>query len=268
MMRLKAAYPTIQHEQAALRIVEFFSSQSEVDAVLLTCSCARSRATRDSCLDIAILSEPDVLAIKRSELEQRWQHVYQTEAVFETVRQVGQYSHVDLDFVDGCFVPSYHGWTTGPDAFELGIGNLLVYSVALWERTDYFQQLKAHWLPYYEEGLRGERLAKVRRYCLNNLHHIPLYVERELYFQSLTRLYHAFGEFLQALFIARRTYPIAYDKWVREQIEEILELPELYRQLPALFEIRCFESPELADKARTLEYLLDEYVPEEAIAGV
>ena len=101
----------------------------------------------------------------------------------------------------------------------------------------------------------------MRWYCLNNLHHIPLYIERGLYFQSFDRLYNAYREFLQALFIALRTYPLAYDKWIREQVEEILGLPELYTQLSHLFEIKQFESSEIADKAKEVEQLLDEYAP-------
>jgi hypothetical protein len=97
-------------------------------------------------------------------------------------------------------------------------------------------------------------------YCLNNLRHIPLYIERGLYFQSFDRLYHAFGEFLQAVFISRKVYPIAYDKWVKEEVAEILGLPDLYAQLPHLFEIHAFESRELLDKAQQLEALLDVYV--------
>jgi hypothetical protein len=106
----------------------------------------------------------------------------------------------------------------------------------------------------------------VRRYCLNNLHHIPGYIARGLYFQSFHRLWHAFGEFLQALFISRRVYPIAYDKWVREQIEEILELPSLYVTLSKLFEIRRFESDDIAQKAQILEGLLAEFIPASASA--
>lgn len=101
----------------------------------------------------------------------------------------------------------------------------------------------------------------------NNLHHIPLYVERGLYFQSFDRLYNPFQEFLQALFIARRTYPIAYNKWIREQVEEILGLPELYAQLPRLLEIRHFESREIAEKAVTLERLLEAYAPAPGAGG-
>ena len=94
-----------------------------------------------------------------------------------------------------------------------------------------------------------------------NLDHIPLYVERGLHFQCFHRFYDAFREFLQALFIAHRTYPIAYDKWIQEQIVEILELPDLYKQLLSLFEIHNFESREVLDKANILRDLLDEYAP-------
>ncbi|MBN2258864.1 MAG: hypothetical protein JW704_13795 [Anaerolineaceae bacterium] len=163
--------------------------------------------------------------------------------------------------MDGLFEPGCHSWTSGPDGFELAIGNLLVYSVSLWERGNYLRQLKSLWLPYYREDLRQVRLEMVRRYCLNNLHHIPGFVARGLYFQSFHRFWHAFGEFLQALFISRRIYPIAYDKWIREQVEEILELPHLYAALPELFEIGQFESDEIAAKAQILESLLAEFVP-------
>jgi hypothetical protein len=148
-----------------------------------------------------------------------------------------------------------------PDDFEVGIGNILVYSVPLWQRGDYLARLKRQWLPYYDEALRRQRLTMVRHYCLNNLHHIPLYIERGLYFQSFDRLYNAYREFLQALFIARRTYPLAYNKWIREQVEEILGLPELYAELAHLFEIRRFESAEIAEKATLVEQLLEEYAP-------
>ena len=174
---------------------------------------------------------------------------------------VGKYAEVHLDFIDGAFAPQERDFTSGPDGFELGIGNALVYSLPLWLGSDYFMELKARWLPYYSEELRAERLNMVRYYCLNNLHHIPLYSQRGLYFQSFDRLYNAHREFLQALFIARRTYPIAYDKWIREQIVEILGLPALYRQQVHLFEIRHFESPEIVKKAWEVEGLLEQYAP-------
>lgn len=253
-------YPTFEHEQAATALTDFFASQSETETVLLVNSCARGRATADSCLDITVLVAPDVLRREGEALERRWTDFKETANVFERLLQVGAFSHVDLDITDGCFVPGSHSWTSGPDEFELEIGNTLVYSVPLWERGDYLVLLKSQWLPYYDEALRAERLRATLTFCLNNLDHIPIFVNRGLYFQAFDRLYNAYREFLQGLFISRRTYPIAYDKWIREQIEEILGLPELYRRLPRLFEIERFESPELAAKASDLRRLVDEYV--------
>jgi predicted nucleotidyltransferase len=259
-MSFCAAYPTVEHRRAAEAIVAAFSQHPDVEAVMLFGSCARGKARWDSCLDVMILVLPDVLAARRGELERWWNDLYQAEPAFLALRRLAKFSHVDLDFVDGRFAPGPHGWTTGPDEFELEIGNTLVYSAPLWERGDYVRRLKAQWLPYYGEELRHERLAMVRRFCLNNLDHIPPFVERGLYFQAFNRLYDAFREFLQALFIARRTYPIAYDKWIREQIEEILGLSQLYRQLPGLLEIPHFESLEIADKAADLLRLVEEYI--------
>ena len=50
------SYPTDAHARAADAIVEFFATRAETDAVLLVNSCARGKATRDSCLDIAVLN--------------------------------------------------------------------------------------------------------------------------------------------------------------------------------------------------------------------
>jgi len=257
---MKAEYPTIEHERASKVIASFFSKQPYVDAVLLIGSCARGKATRDSCLDILVLVSPKVPSTRRSSLEQQWDDLYGTDVAFKKLLGVGKYSHVDLEFVNGCFAPKPRGWTSGPDEFELDIGNTLVYNVPLFERGNRLRQLKAKWLPYYDETLRLERLKVVLLYCHNNLDHVPLYVDRGLHFQAFHRLYDASREFLQALFISRRMYPITYDKWIREQVEEILGMPELYPQLSHLFEIEHFESREIAKKAELLNHLLEKYV--------
>src|SRR6266699_4109842 len=259
-MGIQAVYPTHEHEQAARAVVDFFAAREDTDAVILMGSCARGKAVRGSCLDFLILLQTDVFSLAKDPLERQWKEFYSSAETFRILQQVGKYSHVDLDFIDGRLAPKARGWTSGPDEFELEIGNTLVYAVPLWQRSDYLDRLKAQWLPYYSEALRQERLAMVRDFCVNNLDHIPLFVERGLYFQSFNRLYDAFREFLQALFISRRTYPIAYDKWIREQVEEILGMPDLYARLPGLLEISHFESDEIAEKAEELRGLLDEYV--------
>jgi len=260
-MKLRPAFPTSEHERAAAAITAFFSDSPEVEAVILMGSCARGKATRDSCLDILVLVPPSVLATDEDTLTKRWNEFYGNDGVFRALGQVGRYSHIDLVFTDGQFAPKPRDWTSGPDEFELEIGNTLVYSVPLWQRGGCLAHLKARWLPYYDEALRQERLAMVRRYCLNNLDHVPLMLHRGLCFQAFNRLYDGFREFLQALFISRRTYPIAYDKWIREQVEDILGLPELYRRLPRLFEISNFESQEIAQKGEDLRDLFGTYVP-------
>ena len=260
-MKLQATYPTSQHASAAEAITRFFSSNYAIDAVMLVNSCARSKATRDSCLDINILVQPEALKAQIKALEAGWASFEESDASIQALKATGKYSVVHLDFVDGVFTPYEQDEAAGPDWFEVSVGNLLAYSVPLWQSSDYLSQLKTQWLPYYNAELRAQRLNRVRWFCLNNLQHIPLYIERGLYFQSFDRLYNAYQEFLQALFISRRIYPIAYNKWIREQIEEILGEPALYNQITHLFEIEHFESAEIADKGLEVEALLEKYAP-------
>jgi predicted nucleotidyltransferase len=258
-MLFQAKYPTPEHAAAADVITDFFVSKYKVDAVLLVNSCARGKATRDSCLDLVVLTKPDTSRSQLEDLEAGWEKLEKSSGVIQALYQAGKYSVVHPGFIHGVFVPSEQDEAAGPDDFEVQIGNFLAYSVPLWQGSEYLDELKTKWLPYYNEDLRLQRLERVRWFCLNNLRHIPLYVERGLYFQSFDRLYNAYQEFLQALFLARRTYPIAYNKWIREQVEEILGLPALYAQLTHLFEINHFEGREIADKAKEVEELLEKY---------
>ena len=120
-------------------------------------------------------------------------------------------------------------------------------------------ELRERWLPYYDDGLRSERLAKAMRDARNNLDHIPSFVERGLYFQAFSRLYIAYREFLWALFIVRRIYPIAYDKWIQQQVVEILGMPELYAEMVGILEIERLESAELVEKVAPVHRWLDDY---------
>jgi hypothetical protein len=261
MKKFEPSYPTPEHQKAADVITDYFVKNYKIDAVLLVNSCARGKATRDSCLDIVMLARPGEERSPLWELEAGWSELEKSSETIQKLYKVGKHSVVHPDFITGDFQPGEQDEAAGPDDFELQIGNFLAYSVPLWQGSNYFTQLKEQWLPYYSEELRLKRLEKVRWFCLNNLHHIPLYIERGLYFQSFDRLYNAYQEFLQALFIARRTYPIAYNKWIHEQLVEILELPELYEQIIHLFEIKHFESTEIADKAIEVEELLNKYAP-------
>jgi hypothetical protein len=102
----------------------------------------------------------------------------------------------------------------------------------------------------------------VRAACAYDLDHVPFFMRRELYFQAFDRLYKGFQEFLQALFIARRVYPLAYNKWIRMQVAEWLGLPDLYRALPGVISLGNIESGELVEKASLLRGLLERWVVE------
>ena len=173
-------YPTPEHQRAAEAIVKFFTAIPDIETVCLTCSCARGKASRDSCLDMLVLGRPEVMSTAQADIQEAWDEFYTTTPVFQKLAVVGKYAHVDLEFSDGYFVPTPRGWTSGPDEFELTIGNYIVYSVPLYQKGDYFDELKAKWLPYYDETLCRERLLMARKFCLNNLEHIPLYIELTL----------------------------------------------------------------------------------------
>ncbi|MCC6933861.1 MAG: hypothetical protein IT292_11530 [Deltaproteobacteria bacterium] len=146
-----ASYPTTTHQRAAEAATSFFSSKAEVEAILLTCSCARGKATKDSCIDIAVLAPEAMLADKKDKLELEWQDYYQQDNIFSDLHAVGVYSHIDLLLFSGNFHPAELSWTTGADEFELAIGHLVAYAVPLFERNSRFQELRKRWLLYYSE---------------------------------------------------------------------------------------------------------------------
>jgi hypothetical protein len=250
------AYPTPAHERAAAAITAFFAGQDEIDAVLLTNSCARGRATPDSCLDIQVIVPPEAVEAVDAEFRR---FGAENEAIAELGR-AGRFSDLHLDVIDGILAPGRID-EEGIDWFEVSVGSLFVYAVPLFVRGDRLERLRAEWLPYYDEALRRERVAAARWFVLaNNLARIPWFLDRELYFQAFDRFYRAFQGFLLGLHVSRRTYPIAYNKWIREQVVDNLGLPELSERLPRLFELDRFESRALEAKAEELRQLTEDYV--------
>jgi predicted nucleotidyltransferase len=255
-------FPTPLHEQAAEAAYDFFRPQAAVDTVLVVNSIARGQGVPESDLDMAVLVHPGALEEEVARLEAAWRHELDANQALLRFQQSGKLAHVHLDLVRGQYVPDVWDDGGGPDGFELGIGNQLAYGAPLQEAGPYYRRLQEEWLPYYDPGLRRQRLEMARAACAYDLEHVPFFVRRELYFQAFDRLYKAFQEFLQALFIACRVYPLAYNKWIRLQVEEWLGLPELYRALPPLISVKNIESSELVEKARDQERLLQEWVVE------
>jgi hypothetical protein len=253
-----ASYPTAAHEHATTAITRFFAGREETDAVLLTNSCARGKATLDSCLDMQVIVQPDAVA----QLDAEFRRFAAGNAEIAELERAGRFSDLHLDVSDG-IVTLEPIEEEGIPWSEVSVGTFFVYSVPLHVKGGRYERLRGEWLPFYDDALRLERLEAARWFVLeNNLARIPWYVGRELYFQAFDRFYRAFQGFLLGLHLARRTYPIAYNKWIREQVAENLALPELYERLPPLFELGRFESDALERKAGGLAELVEQYLVE------
>jgi len=258
-MDFSLRFPTRLHEQAAETAYAFFHALPAVDTILVTNSCARGQAVPESDLDMAVLVLPDTTDEEIARLMSLWKDEVANSPVLHEFLQTGMFAHLHLDLIKGLYSPEVWDDGGGPDDFEIGIGNALAYSAPLHEVGPTYRALQACWLPYYGEDLRRQRLAMARSACAYDLEHIPFFVRRELYFQAFNRLYKAFQEFLQALFISRRVYPLTYDKWIRMQVVDWMGLPELYRELPGLLSVQKLESDELIEKAIKLKDLLDQW---------
>jgi predicted nucleotidyltransferase len=259
-MNFQLKFPTHLHEQAAETAYQFFQAQPGVDTVLVVNSCARGQGIPESDLDMNVLVHPGKPKEEVANLEGLWRQELTGNEVLQRFRASGDHAHVHLDVVHGEFVPETWDDGGGPDGFEMGIGNLLAYGAPLHGAGPYYCQLQVKWLPYYKEDLRQQRLEMAHTACLYDLGHVPFFVQRGLYFQAFDRLYKSFQEFLQALFIACRVYPLAYNKWIRMQVVEWLGFPELYRALPPVISVTNIESSELVDKANRLKKLLQQWV--------
>jgi hypothetical protein len=209
-------------------------------------------------VDIAVLVEPGDLSQYHREEQARLSAFLASNPACVALKESTPWSGIDLEFTSGEFSPPEHGWTTGADSYELEIGNILAWVHPMLLRGPRFETLQAQYLPFYDEVQRRERFGMVVRSAANNLEHIVPFARRGLYEQSFKRLYHACEEYLQALFIQRRLYPIAYDKWLREQLVDYLGEPELYEELLAILVLSSFTVRRLGDRARRLGRLLEQ----------
>jgi predicted nucleotidyltransferase len=256
-MTFKPSFPTRLHHNAAELVRNYFKAIANVDTVLVVNSCARGQAVPESDLDFAILIQPGTTPVEIVNIESAWQIYLETQPVFLKYKQSNQFAHLHLDIIDGNYKPANSGNGEPIDYFEIEIGNQICYSAPMDNSGPYFKELQNKCLPYYNEELRQKRLIMSRNGCEYDLDHIPLFVKRKLYFQALDILCKAFQEYLQTLFIANKIYPIAYNKWIKEQIVKWLNMPHLYPKLPPILSVSNIESNEIIEKANMLRQLLD-----------
>lgn len=250
-------YPSDTHRAAAESVVDFCAADSSTQAVLLVGSCARGVASPESCVDITVLVAPGDLSVNGTNVLARFEDFVARDPACVALSEAVPWSGIDLDVCTGLFEPPTHSWTSGPDAYELEIGNTLAWVHPMLLRGDRFECLQDAYLPYYDDAQRRCRLEMVLTFAHNSLDHVVPYARRGLHFQAFTRLWHATGEYLQALFIQRRIYPIAYDKWIREQLVEVLDAPRLYEELSGLFPPASLDRVGLGESALRLASLIN-----------
>lgn len=257
-MTYQPDFPTIFHRQAAEQVKNFFLDSPDVDTVLLVNSCARGQAVPESDLDFAILAKPGATGRALEKLDSDWRHYAENQPDLLNYNNSGRFAHLHLDIISGNYVPTILETGVASDFFEIEIGNQICHSAPLGGTGAYFQELQQKWLPYYDEPLRLQRLDMCRNACAYDLDHLPVIVKRGLYFHAFDILWKAFQEYLQVLFIANRTYPIAYNKWIKMQVAGWLGMPDLYAKLAPVLSIGRIESAEILGNAALLRALLDE----------
>lgn len=250
------SFPTRIHEEAAESISAHFRASKKVDTVLLVNSCARGQAVEDSDLDFAILITPGVTVAEMQELDNAWQKYAQAAPAIAAYRSSGPHAHLHLDLITGDYQPGQMEDGGMPDHFEIEIGNQVCYSSPMNDVGPFFKELQRKWLPYYDVSLRSDRLEMTRQSCEYDISCIRRLLERGLYFHAFDRLTVAFQKYLQALFISKGVYPIAYNKWIRMQVETWLNMPDLYPCLAPILSVSNIESFETAEKAESLKALL------------
>ena len=251
------SFPTKLHQDTAELVRDYFLAIPNVDTVLVVNSCARGKAAPESDLDFAILVKPGTAAAEIKKIEHAWRIYSEKQPTLLKYKQSSQFAHLHLDIIDGNYKPTNIEKGEPIDYFEIEIGNQICYSAPMDNTGPYFQELQNKWLPYYNEELRLQRLQTTKEACSYDLDHIPFFIKRELYFQAFDILGKAFQEYLQVLFIANKTYPIAYNKWIKEQVVKWLNKPDLYPKLSPILSISNIESNEINDKAKDLRKLLN-----------
>ncbi len=254
----RPVFPTALHKDAANVVQEYFSIMPNVDTVLAVNSCARGQAVDDSDLDFAILAKLGTTAVQMESIQANWESFSLENPKIRNYKAYSRYAHLHLDVISGEYKPTVLEVGVASDYFELEIGNQVCYSAPMGEIGEHFRTLQEKWLPFYDEKLRDERFSMMKSGCQYDLDHIPRYMARQLYFHAFDILCKAFQEYLQVLFIGRGVYPIAYNKWIRYQIESLLGDYELYDRLPPVLSVSDIESGEVNKKAEMLQELLDQ----------
>jgi hypothetical protein len=106
----------------------------------------------------------------------------------------------------------------------------------LYERGPSYERLRRKYLPFYGQRLREARLRATAEEFRYKIWKAQWLARRDEFHAALDTLLEARRILLQHLFIKMRKYPIDYTKWIKEQCDQILGMPQLYRELRSTIE--------------------------------
>jgi len=260
------SFPHHNYKTTLTKFVNYFKDYPGVYAIVLTGSLARGKAVKGSCIDLFIFLPTKRLRSLASTINSR------IEAYSRLGGQIAYYEgeveggiefgdvRVDVCFTDGRFNPRReHSFDITRDDFETTVGNLLVYSVPLYQKGTKFQRLKQKYLPFYDDALREIRLKGTAEEFEYKIWKTRWLAERGEYLAALDALLEAHRIFLQHLFIKQRKYPIDYVKWLREQCIRILAMPELYQDITSIAGGIKLTKNGIFEKSNLLETLFVRY---------
>ena len=260
------SFPDENYRAVLMMLVEYFREYSGVYAIVLTGSLARGKAVKGSCIDLFVFLHAKHLRLLASTINSRIEaysrlggQVCYYEGKIEGGIEFGDV-RVDVGFTDGSFNCSHeYSFDITRDDLETTVGNLLVYSVLLYQEGKQFQRLKQKYLPFYDDALREIRLRGTAEEFDYKIWKTKWLAERGEYFAALEALLEAQRIFLQHLFIKERKYPIDYVKWLREQCSQILAMPELYQELAQIVDGIELAKNGILERSDLLEKLFTRY---------
>src|SRR4051812_13961859 len=129
---LRLSTPT--HQKAYDLVRDLLFDDERVLALALTGSAAYNAGSFDSDLDFNIFFSEDAPA---AAIMERVEHQLERQVHAQQGAEVGRFFAVDLHAATPLITPSARGWTSGPDEFELAIGNTFVYTRLVFEREEY-----------------------------------------------------------------------------------------------------------------------------------
>jgi hypothetical protein len=259
-------FPNQKYKLILTRLVEYFGTYPGVYAIVLTGSLARGKAIEGSCIDLFVFFHRKHLGDLASTVTSRAKaysqmkgHICYYDGEVEGGIEFGNI-RVDLGFTDGDFKGSEeNSFDITRDEFETTIGNLLVYSVSLYQKGKKFQRLKMKYLPFYYDRLRIIRLKGTSEEFSYKIWKTRWLAGRGEYFAALETFLESQRIFLQHLFIKKRKYPIDYTKWLKYQCVEILAKPRLYQELVSTVEGIELTKTCIIEKSNMLEELFKRY---------